>query len=50
MRFYTNVVQFGNKILVRGINNGKTVQDRIDFSPSLFVKTPKQSEYKSLFG
>ena len=50
MRFYTNVIQFGNKILVRGINNGKTVQDRVDFSPSLFVKTPKQSEYKSLFG
>ena len=50
MRFYTNVVQFGNKILVRGINNGKKVQDKIDFSPSLFVRSPKQSEYKSLFG
>ena len=50
MRFYTNAVQYGNKILVRGINNGKTVQDRISFSPSLFIKTKKPTEYKSLYG
>jgi len=50
MRFYTNVVQFGNRILVRGINNGKQVQDRVDFSPCLFVRSPKPSNYKSLFG
>ncbi len=50
MRFYTNVVNFGNKILVRGINNGKKVQDRIDFCPSLFVRSPKSSEYQSIYG
>jgi len=50
MRFYTNVVQYGNKILVRGINNSKHVQDRVDFSPCLFVRSPKPSKYKSLFG
>jgi len=50
MRFYTNVVQYGNRILVRGVNNGKTVQDRVEFCPSLFVKTPKQSTYKSIYG
>lgn len=50
MRFYTNVVQYGNKILVRGINNGKIVQDRVDFQPSFFVKTPKNSQYKSIYG
>jgi len=50
MRFYTNVVSFGNKILVRGINNGKRVQDRIDFGPTLFIRSNKSSEYKSLYG
>ena len=50
MRFYTNVIQYGNKILVRGINNGKTVQDRVDFNPTLFVKSPKPSQFKSIFG
>jgi len=50
MRFYTNVLQFGNKILVRGINDGKSVQDKIHFSPTLFVKSQKQTEYKSIFG
>jgi len=50
MRFYTNVLQYGNKILVRGINNCKIVQEKIDFSPSLFVRSPKQSIFKSLYG
>jgi len=50
MRFYTNVIQYGNRILVRGINNGKTVQDRTEFKPTLYVRTNKPSEYKSLFG
>jgi DNA polymerase elongation subunit (family B) len=50
MRFYTNVVQFGNKILVRGVNNGKTVQDKINFSPSLFIKGKKPTQYRSLYG
>ena len=50
MRFYTNVVQYGNKILVRGINNGKRVQDKVDYSPCLFVRSQKSSQYKSLYG
>ena len=50
MRFYTNVIQFGNKILVRGVNNGRIVQDRVSFRPALFVPSKNQSEYKSLEG
>jgi len=50
MRFYTNVIQYGNKILVRGINKGKNVQDKIDFAPSLYVRTHKPSQYKSIYG
>jgi len=50
MKFYTSVNQFGNKILVRGINNGKRVNDRVEFKPSLFVKSKEGTKYKSLFG
>lgn len=50
MKFYTSVNQYGNNILVRGINNGKKVQDRIAFKPKLFVKSQKESEYKDLYG
>ena len=50
MKFYTSVNQYGNKILVRGINNGKSVQDKIEFKPSLFLKSKVPTKYKSLFG
>ena len=50
MKFYTSVNQFGNNILVRGINNGKNVQDRVPFKPSLFVKSKNTSKFKTIFG
>ena len=50
MKFYTNVLQFGNKILVRGINNGKSVQDRVSFRPTLYEPGKKSSDLKSLGG
>ena len=50
MKFYTNVNQYGNRILVRGVNNGKTVQDKIEFKPSLYTKSQKQTQHKSLYG
>lgn len=49
MRFYTNVLQYGNKILVRGIHDDKNVQSRVEFKPSLFVRTNKQTKYKSIY-
>ena len=50
MKFYTSVNQYGNNILVRGVNNGKMVQERIPFKPTLFVKSKDQGKYKSLYG
>lgn len=41
--FYTNVQVYGNHILYRGIENGKRIQERFGFSPSLYV--PSQSEH-----
>ena len=50
MKFYTSVNQYGNNILVRGVNNGKKVQERVPFKPSIFVKSQNPSKYKSLYG
>jgi len=53
MKFYTSVNQYGNNILVRGLNNGHAVQDRIPFKPSLFVPTTMNRDKataKSLYG
>jgi DNA polymerase elongation subunit (family B) len=51
--FYTNAVQYGNNILLRGIRDGERVQYKIPFSPTLFVKAKiaeKESKYKSIHG
>ena len=51
MKFYKNVEQVGNKILVRAHENGTDVQFREDFKPSLFVSSNKEiTDYKSLDG
>jgi DNA polymerase elongation subunit (family B) len=50
MKFYKNVEQVGNKILVRAHENGTDVMYREDFKPSLFVSSNKESDYKSLDG
>jgi hypothetical protein len=38
MNFYANVIMVGNDFLVRGYENGKRVQYREKFQPTLFVK------------
>jgi len=50
MKFYTNVQMIGNQFLVRGVDNGKRYEYRDDFYPSVFVKTKKESKYKTLNG
>ena len=49
-RFYTNVQLIGNQFLVRGVENGKRFETRDEFFPTLFVKTKKDSKYKTLSG
>jgi DNA polymerase elongation subunit (family B) len=48
--FYTNVQSFGNNILFRGIQNGKRVKEKVDYSPSLFLPSKKITNYTSLDG
>jgi DNA polymerase elongation subunit (family B) len=50
MRFYTNVQMIGNKFLVRGYDNGEHVMFKEEYSPTLFVKSNKESKYKTLEG
>jgi len=49
--FYTNVQCFGNSILYRGIMDGKRVNQRIDYQPSLYIPSRKTAgSFKSLDG
>ena len=50
MKFYTSVEQSGNNILVRGYENGRQFQDKVQFNPTLFLPTPKESGWKTLDG
>ena len=50
MRFYTNVQLVGNKFLVRGYENGKSFMTKEEYSPTIFVKSNKESKYKTLDG
>ena len=50
MRFYTNVQLIGNQFLVRGYENGKSFETRDEFIPTLFIKSKKESKYKTLSG
>jgi len=47
--YYTSVCVHGNNILFRGVNNGRRVRSKIKYSPTLFLKSNKQSKWKSLF-
>ena len=52
MKFYTNVQQWGNNLLVRGVNDdGQRVMQRYkDFSPTLYLKSKTPTQYKTLEG
>jgi len=50
MKFYTNVQLIGNQVLVRGVDNGRRYEFRDEFFPTLFVKSKKDSKYKTLSG
>ena len=52
MKFYTNVQQWGNNILVRGVgNDGQRIMQRYkDFSPTLYLKSQKPTKYKTIEG
>jgi DNA polymerase elongation subunit (family B) len=50
MLFYTNLSRYGNSILYRGYQDGKRVQIKIPFAPTLYVPVEKPTNYKTLDG
>jgi len=48
--FYTNVTRYKSFILYRGVENGKKVQRKSKYGPTLFVTTPKPTKWKSIDG
>ena len=50
MRWYTNVQLIGNHFLVRAYEDGKHIEFREEFKPTLFVKSKKESKYRTLSG
>ena len=48
--FYTNIQLAGDTILYRGYENGKSVQYRASFSPTLYVLSNKKEKFKTLDG
>ena len=37
MKFYTNVHQIGDHVLVRGYEDGQRFDDRIEYHPTVFI-------------
>ena len=51
MDFYTNVIQRGNTLFVRGVDGNQRVMDKVKYSPTLFDLTNKgETGYKTLDG
>lgn len=48
--FYTNVTRNANYIYFRGYANGKRIQKKVKYKPTLYIHSPKETEFKSLSG
>ena len=52
MKFYTNVYSRGNKVYLRGYDNGKRVSKIVDYAPYMFIPAQKNAmtEFRTLDG
>jgi len=51
MSFYTSVSRYGNNLLYRGYNdNGKRIEKKVWFKPTLWLGTQKETDWQSLDG
>ena len=50
MRFYTNIVQWGNNLLLREVVNGERINRKVKYSPTLYARVAKETNYKTLEG
>ena len=49
-RFYTNVVKYGNSLLLRYVNNGQAFKNKVPYRPTLFVPKKGESDWHTLEG
>ena len=50
MKFYTNVEQAGNNLLVRGYEGGQAFSEKVKFNPTLYLPTSNFSKWRTLEG
>ena len=50
MSFYTNVLQWGNFLLVREVKNGQRQNSRVKYSPTLYSPVNQKTGYTTLDG
>lgn len=50
MNFYTNVTQWGDNILFRGVQNGKRIRKKIKYRPTLYTVSKNTGPLKTLDG
>ena len=50
MKFYTNVTRWGNNLLIREYINGQRLNRKVKYSPTLYMRVAKPTEYKTLNG
>ena len=50
MKFYTNIEQVANRLLVRGYEGGSAFSYRVPFNPTLYVASKNYSDWKTLEG
>ena len=50
MNFYTNVIQWGNSLLVREVRDGQRMNSKVKYSPTLFSPVQQETGYKTLDG
>ena len=50
MNYYTNIVQWGNSLLLREVVNGERINRRVKYSPTLYAPVAQPTEWKTLDG
>ena len=50
MKFYTNVEQAGNNLLVRGYEGGQAFSYKVKFNPTLYLPSSNFSKWRTLEG
>jgi DNA polymerase elongation subunit (family B) len=50
MRFYTNTYTRGNLVYIRGYDNGRRFVDKIPYSPTFYLASKRDSDWKTVNG